>query len=89
MSYCGAPGNKVPCCQVESVVSVDERGQMILPKEVRDRAGIKAGDKMALVSCGENEGIVCLALIRADKLSAMVKQMLGPVFQDLEKGKIK
>ena len=30
-------------CKVEAVVSVDERGQMVLPKELRDRAHIRAG----------------------------------------------
>jgi len=24
------------CCRVESIVSVDERGQMVLPKEIRE-----------------------------------------------------
>ncbi len=38
------------CCQVESLVTVDERGQMVLPKGLRDRAGIKAGDKLAAIS---------------------------------------
>ena len=27
---------KMGCCQVESLISVDERGQMVLPKEIRD-----------------------------------------------------
>ena len=50
MSCCASSANDQPCCQVEAVVSVDERGQMVLPKEVRARAGIKPGDKLALVS---------------------------------------
>ena len=83
MNCCSA-GKKEPCCQVESVVTVDERGQMVLPKEIRERAGIKAGDKLALVSWGQEAGVTCLALIKVDKLSGMVKQMLGPVFQDIK-----
>ncbi|TFH10270.1 MAG: AbrB family transcriptional regulator, partial [Candidatus Atribacteria bacterium] len=30
------------CYKVQAMVTVDERGQMVLPKDVRDRAGIKA-----------------------------------------------
>jgi DNA-binding transcriptional regulator/RsmH inhibitor MraZ len=30
------------CCRVEALVSVDERGQVVLPKELREKAGIKA-----------------------------------------------
>ena len=43
------------CCKVESVVSMDERGQMVLPKEIRDKARIRAGDKLALLTW-EKEG---------------------------------
>jgi antitoxin PrlF len=75
------------CCgnnfQVEALVSVDERGQMVLPKETRDKAGIHAGDKLALVSF-ENEGkVCCLSLIKAETLTGMVKGILGPLMKDL------
>ena len=43
--------NNKLCCKAESVVTVDERGQMILPKEIREKTNIRAGDKLALVSC--------------------------------------
>jgi antitoxin PrlF len=69
------------CCRVEAVVSVDERGQMVLPKEVRARAGIKPGDKLALVSSGE--GGCCLALVKAEALGGMVKDLLGPLFAEV------
>jgi bifunctional DNA-binding transcriptional regulator/antitoxin component of YhaV-PrlF toxin-antitoxin module len=31
------------CCKVEAIVSIDERGQMVLPKELRERAHIGTG----------------------------------------------
>ena len=83
---CCASSEKVQhCCKVESVVSVDERGQMVLPKELREKAHIKAGDKLAVVSCGQDGGVACLALIKVDDLSSFVKQMLGPVFGEISK----
>ena len=69
------------CCRVESVVTVDARGQMVLPKEVRERVGIKTGDKLAVVSLGE--GGCCLALVKADALGGMVKGLLGPLFAEV------
>ena len=73
------------CCKVESIVSVDERGQMVLPKEIRERAKIGAGDKLALVSMEKDGEICCLSLIKVEKLESMVKSMLGPVMDEVLK----
>lgn len=77
--------NCCDCCKVEAVVSVDERGQMVLPKELRDKANIKAGEKMAVVSLSSNEKICCLAMIKTEEISGMVKTLLGPLAEDLIK----
>jgi len=71
------------CCSVESVVSVDDRGQMVLPKEIRERANIKAGDKLAVVGWEREGQICCISLIKADQLGAMVSDLLGPMLKDL------
>lgn len=82
---CCEPDNLMSCCKIEALVSVDERGQMVLPKETRDRAKIHPGDKFALIS-GEREGrVCCMFLIKAEELSGMVKGMLGPMFQEILK----
>jgi AbrB family looped-hinge helix DNA binding protein len=60
---------------------VDERGQMVLPKELRERTGIRSGEKLAVVSWGE--GGCCLALVKADALGGMVKGLLGPLFAEV------
>jgi AbrB family looped-hinge helix DNA binding protein len=80
---CGADGLKKDCCRMESLITVDERGQMVLPKELRDRAGIRAGDKLALVSWEKDGGICCFTLIKADLLAERVKEFLGPLMSGL------
>jgi antitoxin PrlF len=87
MNCCSDSQNNQPCCRVVSIVSVDERGQMVLPKDVREKAGIKTGDKLALVSWEQNNGVACLALIKADDLGTMVTQMLGPLLKEMYKEK--
>jgi AbrB family looped-hinge helix DNA binding protein len=62
---------------------VDERGQMILPKEIREKAEIKAGDKLALVSCEKYGKIQCISLIKADKLTESIKKALGPLMEEI------
>jgi antitoxin PrlF len=84
---CCAPGSgPVSCCRVESLISVDERGQMVLPKELRDKANIKAGDKLALISWEKDGEICCISLIKADYLAEKVKEFLGPVMRDVVSG---
>ena len=72
-------------CRVEAVLSVDERGQMVLPKDVREKAGIKTGDKLALISWSRGGDVCCLALMKAENLSGMVKGVLGQLMQEPEK----
>lgn len=70
-------------CKVESLITVDERGQMVLPKELRDRAGIKGGDKLAVIGWEKEGRVCCLSLIKADELNGMVKSVLGPLMGNL------
>ncbi|NIR53112.1 AbrB/MazE/SpoVT family DNA-binding domain-containing protein [candidate division KSB1 bacterium] len=74
-----------PCCKVEALTTVDERGQMVLPKEFRQRANIRAGDKLALMSWEKGGEICCISLIKVDDLTEMVKGMLGPLMKDILK----
>ena len=71
------------CCRVESVIGVDERGQMVLPKEIRDKANIKAGDKLAVIGWEKEGQICCISLIKTDQLGEMVKDLLGPMLKDI------
>lgn len=80
-SCCGAAGSTL--CKVESLVSIDERGQMILPKELRDRANIRAGDKLAVTSLERDGKMCCILLTKAEDLSGMVITVLGPVVKEM------
>jgi AbrB family looped-hinge helix DNA binding protein len=67
------------CCQVAAVVRVDERGQMVLPKDVRERMGLSAGDKLALTTIESKGEICCLVLVKADALVDGVRVMIRAV----------
>ena len=87
---CNPSGEMFGCsgdsgCRVEAVLGVDERGQMVLPKDVREKAGIRTGDKLALISWTRDGEVCCLALIKAENLNGMVKDILGPLMQEPEK----
>lgn len=78
-----SPSVGAGCCNLEAVVSVDERGQMVLPKEIRDKVGIKAGDKLAIVAMEQDGAVCCVTLIKVEALAGMVKSMLGPVMKEI------
>ena len=86
---CADNGNE-SCCgpgqnsfRVEALVSVDERGQMVLPKELREKADIHPGDKLAVTTWESDGKVCCIALIKASEITQMVKNMLGPLVKDL------
>ncbi len=87
---CGPAGPACGCtpgsgCKVEAVLSVDERGQMVLPKDIREKAAIRTGDKLALISFERDGAICCLALMKVENLSGMVKDVLGPIMGETVK----
>ena len=82
-SCCGPEGKGFAGCRVESLIAVDDRGQMVLPKELRDRAGIKGGDKIAVISWEKEGKVCCLSLVKVEEFNEMVKGVLGPLMGDL------
>jgi antitoxin PrlF len=85
---CGSPISlSLDKCKVEALVSVDERGQMVLPKELREKAGIGPGDKMAVVSWTKDGEIYCISLIKAEAMAGIVRNILGPLMTEIAPGK--
>ena len=73
------------CCNIESVVTVDERGQMVLPKDLRDRANIKPGDKLAIISWEKDGCVCCFTMMKANEFGGMIKDMLDPIMGNVNK----
>jgi len=71
------------CFKVQALVGVDDRGQMVLPKELRDKAGIRGGDKLALTTIEREGKICCILLTKSDELVQVVQSTLGTATQDL------
>ena len=74
--------SKCECCRVDAVVTIDSRGQMVLPKDVREKAKIKPNDKLAVVGYEKDGEICCIVMIKAEKLGDAVGKVLGPMLKD-------
>lgn len=83
-SSCCAPGGAGGgSFKVESLVTIDDRGQMVLPKELREKAGLRGGDKLAVIGWEKDGKLCCLSLMKVEELSGMVKGVLGPLMGDV------
>jgi antitoxin PrlF len=74
--------NNRECCKIDAIVSIDTKGQIVLPKDLRERAKIKPNDKLALIGFERDGGLCCIMMVKADALGSPVKKMLGPILKD-------
>ena len=71
------------CCKVDALITIDGRGQIVLPKDVREKAGVKAGDKFVVMSYESEGKIYCIFLVKADDFADTAKDMLGPMVKEI------
>ena len=71
------------CCQVDAVVTIDGRGQIVLPKDLREKARIKAGDKFVVISNESGGKMCCIFLFKVSDFAETVRGMLGPVMKEI------
>ncbi len=70
------------CCTINAVVTVDSKGQIVLPKDLREKSNIQPNDKLALIAMQQGNAVCCIVLMKADALGSPVKNMLGPIFNE-------
>jgi antitoxin PrlF len=74
------------CCKINAIVTLDSKGQIVLPKELREKADLKPNDKLALIALEKENQVCCIVMLKAEALGDQVKCMLGPVFKEVLKG---
>ena len=72
-------------CRIDAVISMDVKGQIVLPKDLREKANIKPNDKLAVVACEKNGEVCCIMMIKAEKLEGAVTKTLGPMLRSVTK----
>lgn len=87
--------------EIEAIVSFDDRGQLVIPKDLRKKFNLKAGDKFALISCVQgvncceapatdnsccdNQDVCCFTLINTKQLKGMISAALHPMMSNMGK----
>jgi antitoxin PrlF len=68
-------------CRIDAVISMDAKGQIVLPKDLREKADFKPNDKIAVVACEKQGKVCCIMMIKADRLAGAVSKTLGPLLK--------
>lgn len=61
----------MPC----GMTSVGERGQVVIPAEIREKMNLKKGEKLMVFSRGEN----FVGMIKAEEMGKHLKEMLSKI----------
>jgi len=69
------------CWKINAVVSIDAKGQVVLPKDLRERAKLQPNDKLALIGFEREGDICCVVMVKAEALGSTVKKALGSILK--------
>jgi antitoxin PrlF len=72
-------------CRIDAIISMDVKGQVVLPKDLRERANFKPNDKIAVVACEKDGEVCCIMMLKAEKLQGAVTKTLGPLLKGVTK----
>ena len=72
-------------CRIDAVITIDSKGQIVLPKDLREKAGFKQNDKIAIVACEREGEVCCIMMVKAEKLAGAVSKTLTPLIRGVTK----
>ena len=70
-------------CRIDAVITMDAKGQIVLPKDLREKANIRPNEKLAVVACEKDGEVCCITLVKADRLVGAVTKALGPLLKSI------
>ena len=68
-------------CRIDAVITMDIKGQIVLPKDLREKANFKPNDKIAVVACEKQGEVCCIMMIKAERLAGAVTKTLSPLLK--------
>jgi len=75
-------------CKIDAIITIDAKGQIVIPKDLREKADLKPTDKIAVVAYEKEGKICCIIMIKAERLAGAISKTLSPLLKGvIEKGK--
>ena len=72
-------------CRIDAVITMDAKGQVVLPKDLRERANFKPNDKIAVVACEKEGKVCCILMVKAERLGGALNKALSPLLKGVVK----
>jgi antitoxin PrlF len=72
-------------CRIDAIVTIDVKGQIVLPKDLREKANFKPNDKIAVVACEKDGEVYCIMMIKAERFAGAVTKTLTPLIRGVTK----
>jgi len=67
--------------KIDAIVTMDAKGQIVLPKDLREKADLKPTDKIAVIAYEKEGKVCCMVLIKAERLTGAVSKTLSPLLK--------
>ena len=68
-------------CRIDAIITIDAKGQLVLPKDLREKANLKPDDKIAVVTCEEAGEVCCIMMLKVERFRGAVSETLGPLLK--------
>jgi AbrB family looped-hinge helix DNA binding protein len=68
-------------CKIDAIITMDAKGQIVIPKDLREKADLKATDKIAVVAYEKEGKVCCIIMIKAERLAGAISKTLSPLLK--------
>lgn len=73
-------------CRIDAVITMDAKGQIVLPKDLREKANFKPNDKIAVVACEKHGEVCCIMMVKAERFGGALTKTLSPLLKGIIEG---
>ena len=67
--------------RIDAIITMDAKGQIVLPKDLREKADLKPSDKIAVVAYEKEGKVCCIMMVKAERLAGAINKTLSPLLK--------